>query len=666
MTSRPEELVLTSLQALLDSWWEDSYDEAIEKCNFLLKKKTALDSSLTSSVQRILLQCWLEQKEYAKVTSWVEQHSSQMSDLGHYANYRMEDYEMVTKQASKESVLEQHLLAQSHYHLKQVNPALKVYQELLNDDDNDSETRMELLNNALAVIAANAAVPFVPLTDGNHEILIEKAEGFLQTHPEYHDLAFNLGTLQSLTGTYDDNQTSWLEEAQANCDDEDDMPIIEHNIVWSRQFWQNDLAGVDYSGIDSGSTSPTSMVANINQTLLDDNGKLPSHPNAKWNTLQVRMYWYNRAIIQFKADELVECQESCQSLKRTLGGESSNKKKKADTTKGSSADLWWESRVDVLLAYVQDKQSKSAPAIERLEQRIKSLQQQPQSHTIDHAIAHTALHLYSIQNSSAKAEASKTISFLKSLPASIRSQPAVKATLEELGANDDNGNRSTSTKMKKSPAEQADMLFVQGNYEKAVSLYSNNLQDILDSDEDQLAQHLRRVQALAMIGKHDESTELWSSIQAHLVGNFEPSTRMNGETLEKQALPRSSTTKTMLGGAAGEASFKALRSEKSVLNQRARKREAYLKNLEAKGQYNPDRATKPNPERWIPKHARRSNRRGGRRGGPSRSAQGGGSQADAQRLDAAARRAGTVTSSATPSTANMKVSNGSQKVGRRR
>jgi tetratricopeptide (TPR) repeat protein len=426
------------------------------------------------------------------------------------------------------------------------------------------------------------------------------------------------------------------------------------------------MAGADYSGIDSKSTSPTSMVANINQSLLDDNGTLPSHPNAKWSTLQVRLYWYNRAIIQYKADELVECQESCQSLKRTVGGESSNKKKKADTTKGSSADLWWESRVDVVLAHVQDKQSKNAPAIERLEQRVKSLKQQPQSHAIDHAIAHTVLHLYSIQNSSAKPSASETISVLKSLPASIQSQPAVEATLEALGADDDNGNRSTSTEMKKSPAEQADMLFVQGNYEQAECLYSNNLEDITDSDDDQLAQHLRRVQALAMIGKHDESTELWSSIQAHLVGTFEPTTRMDGETLEKQALPRSSTTKTMLGGAEGEASYKTLRTEKSVLNQRARKREAYLKKLEAKGQYNPARATEPNPERWIPKYARRSNRRGGRRGGPNRSAQGGGSEADAQRLDAAARRAGTVNPSATPSSANLKVSSGSQKVGRRR
>lgn len=667
MTSRPEELVLSCLQALLDAWVDERYDEAIEKCNFLLRKKTKLEALLTSSVQRILMLCWLDQKEYSKVISWVEQHNGQMSDLGHYAEYRMDAYEKVTKQASKESVLEQHLLAQSYFHTKQANPALKVYQEMLKDDGNDSETRMELLNNGIAVIAANAAIPFAPLTDDSHEKWMEKAESFLEDHPEYHDLAFNLGTLQSLTGASDGRHTSWLEHAQANCDDQDDMPTIEHNIIWSRHLWQMELADVDYSGVASDPGSPTSIVAKINQSLLTDKGKLPSHPNAKWNALQVRMYWYNRAIIQLREGKLVECQESCQSLKRIVGGgESSTKKKKADSVRKSPTNSWWEARVDVVLAYAQDKQSKNDQAIARLEQRVKALQQHPQSSTIDQAITHTALHLFSLQNASAKPASSKTISVLKSLPESIRSMPAVRATLEALGANEQTGNSGTSNKTKKSPLEEADMQFVQGNYEKAATLYSNNLPGVASSDEDQLPQHLRCVQALAMTGKHDESVDLWSKVETSLAGSFEPSTRLNGETLEKEALPRSSTTKTILGSTAGADGSKSKRSEKSVLRQRDRRREAYLNSLEAKGQYNPDRPTKPNPDRWIPKHARTSNRRGGRRGGPSRSAQGGGSQADAQRLDAAARRAGTATASAGPSTASMQVSSGSGKVGRRR
>jgi hypothetical protein len=106
-------------------------------------------------------------------------------------------------------------------------------------------------------------------------------------------------------------------------------------------------------------------------------------------------------------------------------------------------------------------------------------------------------------------------------------------------------------------------------------------------------------------------------------------------------------------------------SAEKIMRRRERKREAYLKKLEAKGQYNPDRPIKPNPERWIPKHER-SRSRGKGRTGNNRSAQGGGSQLDALRLDAAARRAGQVPASSGPSTANIKVSSSGYKGGRRR
>ena len=111
-------------------------------------------------------------------------------------------------------------------------------------------------------------------------------------------------------------------------------------------------------------------------------------------------------------------------------------------------------------------------------------------------------------------------------------------------------------------------------------------------------------------------------------------------------------------------------SKEKIMRRRARKREQYLNELEKKGLYNPDRPTNPNPERWIPKHERSRSRGGGGRNrnnaGNNRSAQGGGSQRDALKLDAAARKAGTIPGSTGPSTANIKVGGGGRKGGKRR
>ena len=115
MTSAPEILVLSSLQDLLDAWSEENLDTVIEKCTFLLKKNINLDSSLKGSVQRILVQSWLEKEEYSKAADWIEQNNQMFPDLKHYAQYRMEQYEKVSKNASKDSSLEQHLSAPVSY-----------------------------------------------------------------------------------------------------------------------------------------------------------------------------------------------------------------------------------------------------------------------------------------------------------------------------------------------------------------------------------------------------------------------------------------------------------------------------------------------------------------------------------------------------------------------
>ena len=154
----------------------------------------------------------------------------------------------------------------------------------------------------------------------------------------------------------------------------------------------------------------------------------------------------------------------------------------------------------------------------------------------------------------------------------------------------------------------------------------------------------------------------------------------SGSALENKALPRTTTTSARssvskkLAGTANDEEESDKPSREKILRRRAVKREMYLKELESKGKYNPDRPTKPDPERWIPKHERSRSSRGGNRnrgGGRNNnkglnSAQGGGSKLDADRLDAAARRAGKTQASSGPSSANLKVSSGGRKGGRRR
>jgi hypothetical protein len=710
--SPPEAPILTALQELLEAWSEEDFATAAQKCLFLLKKKKALDSSLTSSAQRLLLQAYLQNKEYAKVVEWVQtsnnsnsnsnaqqqQQQQQHKDLALYANYRLESYDAVSKQASKDSPLEQHLLAQSHFHLNQVNPALKMYQELLlllpnkeqDDAEAEAETKMELLTNALAVLSSSNVIPYVKLTDNYSSIISDQAAAFLEDHPEYYDLALNLGTLEALTEpssgettrtTTNNNTTTtnWLQHAKDHCDDPDDLVPIQTNLAWSKHFWYQDLEDVHYD-VNAG-TAAQMAIAKLNQSLLvlDQKSKsLPSQPHAKWNSLQVRMYWYNRAVQQFRSGKLIECQESCQSLKKTTSSSSSantnkgSKKKNVDSS--SPAEWWWNSRVDVVLAHVQQEQGKTQQAITKLEQRLEGLKhQQPSSPTIDHATAYVQLHLHSLQHSSSSPTKDQTQALLKSLPASIQSRPAVVATLEVLGAagvggsNNNNKNNNKSKTKGTSPTDEADALLAQGQYEQAATLYEQHLPAPSKCNDEQLAQQLRRVQALTMSEQHEQATRLWESVQPRLEDSTEP-TAMDGEALENQALPRSSTTTTQFATTAAAAADETpKRSHEAVMRRRARQREAYLQALEAKGGYNPDRPSKPNPERWIPKHERSRARRRGQHG---RSAQGGASQADAQRLDAAARRAGTVpASSAGPSTAGLKVvsaTGGARKGGRRR
>lgn len=637
--SGPEESVLTSLQELVEAYADENWTLAIEKCNNLLKRRKSLDADIANAVQRLVLQCYIQRKDYANVREYGRKYPQEHRDLVLYAQYRQDEFDVVSQQADKSTSLEQHLLAQSFYHLNQVNPAIRVYQDMLSnggDSQIDDEGRMETLTNALSVLSATV-VPYVK----TESTILDQAQAFLEEHPDrYADLCLNLGTLQSLTGS--PAHSPWLDAAAELCGESpEDLIPVEINDQWSRQFWQTDTGMVNY---DMEGSAPQKAVAQLNQALADHR-PLASQPHPKWNGLQVKMYWYNRSVQQYRSQKYVECQESCQSLRKTFG----NKRKGLS----SPSDWWWQCRVDVILSYLQKEQSKVDAGITRLQERLDGLVKQESCDVIDHATAYVQLHLHALKDPNPSKEERKAL--LKSLPASIQLKPAVLATLEGL----EKAIGSQEKESTASPTDAANAAFEQGQYSEAASLFEESLPSLEDCNPNQLTLQLKRVQALALDGQHERSTELFKSLVSLLDQDIEdPSSSMNGETVENKALPRLSTSKSLTTGVANEDLSKPKRSIESVMRQRARKREAYLKSLEEKGQFNPAIPSKPNAERWIPKHERSRARR---RGQNTRSAQGGGSQADAQRLDAAARRAGHIPASAGPSTANLKVASGGRK-----
>ncbi|KAG7347298.1 hypothetical protein IV203_016003 [Nitzschia inconspicua] len=611
------------------------------------------------------------------------------------------------------------------------------------------------------------------------------------------DLALNVGLYQTLTATTTTTTTStsttnhhhdYLQLARDINQDDANNDVIDTALTWKRHFWYrndnddddnnnnkddddsdnnlHDGKTIHYSvSSNTKNNSPYSSltvpqsVAQFNQTLLLLDGssgsnnknrsvnKVPSQPHPKWNRIQIQLYWYNRALLQFQNEQYVECIESCHSLRKVTTNNNTNsntistattnntaakkkKKNKPTTTTTTTTNIttstttfantelfpdqaWWQARIDVLMAHVLHAQSKQAEAMQLLQQRLEQLKQQQQqqqqsestsSFTIDHAIAHVQLHQYVLGNNNNKINNnnSKSLSSMKqlleTLPESIRSCPAVQWTLEEIKTkiveqsytinnNINENNSSTSQSPQTTTLQQANILFEQGQYEKACTLYNQTLTSDNNNDnneeEEVMDAQLRYIQALVLTGQTEESLQFAKSVP--WMNNDENGFLLStiplpdGEALEQKALPRSNTstsaatTSNKTLGINGEMdnlddthnNLSKLKKEK-MLRYRAKKREAYLQQLQSKDQYNPDRPTSPNPERWIPKHERSSNRRNNNNNKKGRNAvqnnkssQGGGSQWDAERLDAAARRAGKVPMNNTgPSSANIKIGGG--------
>ncbi|KAL3767897.1 hypothetical protein ACHAWO_001793 [Cyclotella atomus] len=277
------------------------------------------------------------------------------------------------------------------------------------------------------------------------------------------------------------------------------------------------------------------------------------------------------------------------------------------------------------------------------------------------------------------------IESLQSLPPLVQSSPGTTVTLASLhGVLHKEESTSRSVEIMSSlgddiPAKlaMAEFYLERNRYDDA----TKQLESILDENESATTNQLMSatallVQALSYIDP--EKANDYAESLREACGEVEA----NGEELESMEIPRSakkageasaSTSKVrkMIASAGGKRGVARAQGNKknreAILRKRAKQREAYLKELESKGLYDPNKTpqTKPDPERWIPKSQRSYNRRGRRgRYNSNIGAQGGGAGAgmerDAQKLDVAARvaaaKSGAASGTGKLSTANMQVS----------
>ena len=748
------ELLVSNMQTLLESLSEERYKESAEICQSVLKefnKKSKSKSSnkkgegddtdeLRDSLVDILIRCWFQLELYQKIKEWIPQQRqhhalpNEVKFLDLYASYRMKEYKTVIKKLSSSSSTteERHLLAQALYRGSDASKSKNVYHELIDEiagtvarlgDNGDDvseaqEQQVELWTNYLAVLLADS-VPYVDentedidadKTSKDSEVISASADLLDITDPDSQfyqsDLAYNLGSYQCLSS----GTTKLLDRALSHFptkpelqteSQREDMATILGNRLWSRQW--NDSADDDIDEatrranmtfVSKHGTAATKTITKFNQQLSGDASKIHDvEPEDGWNTLQVRLYWYNRAVAYLRAGSWNDCRKACQSLQKALPSSSA---KQDDGTSASGADgndsAWWGARCDILLAHAlwnEGGKEKTGEAWEKaillLEKRRDRLQSQLSpsiaSKKLENALAHIQIHLHHLRGSQQQPVA-KTIEFLeKDLPPSIRSRKAVQAMLSSLSGNSGSHSPTENSADGEISTRKADALLSQGEYEQAAAMY----QELLPSNPkqctpEQVQEMLRYVQALGL-SNPQEADKVWGALKDHILsigGGAEKQHSLSGEALASKELPKSklvgTTGKTALGGSKISSQHRATDSTKvntkkksteAVLRRRARQRESYLEELTTKGLYSASRPTKPNPDRWIPKRDR-----GGRKGnaGYSRGAQGSAASGDARKLDAAARKAGGSSGDAGPSTANIKVSasGGGRKGGRRR
>jgi len=698
---------------------EDFVSPTTALCESLLASNEEIPKDVQSMLQDILIKCAMEMEDYTQVLKFCETYKDPAYDsLAAYALYRLNRYqEAHAKSKNNDDLFGQHIQAQTLFRLWNTNDALDQYIGILSNDDD-----VETLTNALAAAHGNT-LPFTGLKE-SHSLVVERATRTIQEQQdEYpYDLAYNLATLQLLYGTSTasiQSAISLLKHAQKACQEaleeeggyttteiqKELIPIVT-NLALAQQLLEQRQGGGD--GGDSTTTDKSSsasssimkdlVVWNVHDavTTSDSNSKKKKNttatttkdisaaqkrllkkdpsPPTNWTLLQKCMFYDSVALVALSAGQHANCRYALKQIGSLL------KLNSASSKSNTPQQWWWQSRIHVMEAYCLVREKKEDQAMTLLQTAIKTLEKtSANDETAQYALAYMKLHSNVLEvEEKNMSNVNDCIELLEGLPTMIRQKRAVIATLASLY--NESGGQDTSSTTVLDEASNADLCMAQGNYAKAAELYDILLSNGNDSTKEMMwkAQH---VQALTYVDVEQAQT-LWEVIKMENNNDEEEDSDFpDVELLEEAELPRlkiksrASTTTTSTSTTDGSASTSTAsgsqkksssqkKSHESILRRRAKRRQVYL---ESKGI---PESQKPDPERWIPKHERYGRRRGrgrGGGGGPVKAHQGGGSQKDAAKLDAAARAqakaAGIEDPSGSRSTAHMSVAGGPKRGG---
>eukprot|EP00956_Cyclotella_meneghiniana_P007206 scaffold9864_cov71-Cyclotella_meneghiniana.AAC.6 len=299
------------------------------------------------------------------------------------------------------------------------------------------------------------------------------------------------------------------------------------------------------------------------------------------------------------------------------------------------------------------------------------------------------LQLQSTLATNRQAKPQPLIDSLETMPSLVKSCPGTIVTVASLqGALSKDG--STSDELMSSLGDNIPARLAMAEFQLEMNRYgdaSQLLESILDEEDSATTEQLMSATALLVRSLSYSNPEKAFDYLETL-----RESEADGQELESMEIPRfakkageaaaTSKVRKMIAsggskkrvGSRGQGNKK---NREAILRKRSKQRDAYLNKLESKGIYDPNKIpqTKPDPERWIPKSQRSYNRRG-RRGkyNSNIGAQGGGAGAgmekDAQKLDVAARvaaaKSGAVNGSGKLTTANMQVSSGPARKGKKK
>ena len=641
--------------------------------------------------------------------------SSLQQQLKAYTLYRLERYKEVLTLIPDDSddLFWNHIKAQSLYHLcqstaassgTQCDKALNVYENLIDKaSSKDDDAMVDLWTNLLAVTALKA-VPYVPtdlpsssLTNAIQQTCASSTQD--STSEDVHELAFNFATMRLLGR--DDSSAMDLLQGYLQEDLEDTVatetlgPLLV-NREWSDQFWKKPRRSTtnDNNVVVSQAAG---LVRRINLALTLSNPKqniqvfedpaiasvdgTTADPAIRWTPLQQRLILYNKTLLQLHAGQYDQSRKTCQALSKMVGD-----------SKKATTDLWWQSRVVVLDAYcakgglgrsdVTEKQVTAA--LGRVDTLLQQLDDDTSLET--NAVNASAWLYLQCHRSHLQGTSESTEDLLRRLLDHKDCMPkrSIKVTLAHLYYRQ--GKLAEASKLLSSTDVLGDdtandVIFAefamsQEKYQEAAEMLSKH------QDVDAVAK-ARYIQALSHVDP-DQAQQLWQTFSRDQLGGEKeslfPGTASHGAELEQTDLLRLKLRKTgamdqsqHANDADPDSNSQPKRDKDAILRRRARKREAYLEDLERKGLYRKDHPTKPDPERWLPKYERSyaRRRRQQKQGRVHRGAQGGVSDIDASKLDVAARQEAIRSGQAfvdggSKSTAHLTVSSAGRKGGKRR